>query len=40
MRREGDDVLRSLLLLILGAVLGALVFHLYYLRLAPAERYG
>jgi hypothetical protein len=33
-------VLRSLLVLVVGAVLGALVFHLYYLHLAPAERCG
>jgi hypothetical protein len=26
--------------LVVGAVLGALVFHLYYLHLAPAERCG
>jgi hypothetical protein len=32
--------MRTLILLLVGALLGAVAFHAYYLRLAPAARCG
>ena len=37
---EGAEIVRALILLLLGGVLGAVLFHVYYLRLARESRCG
>ena len=37
---RGGPTMRNLILMLVGALLGAVAFHVYYLRLDPSVRCG